>query len=635
MKSFYCSIFCCFLFFNALSQISTSSFPENLQLFMRKDNNTCDVQITGHTTNTNTVFKLYKNGNLLSSAPISAGSFNFMTSLNSELSEYEFALDQNGVNVQRAEKVLCGDAIILYGQSNMVARAGVDEFNDLYSDKFTRNFQATPDAPQNFQWFTGKYPYTATGTIGSYFVQNIIDSVGIPILVINQAQGGASLPYLLEHNPHNPADENYLYGKLLTRLTKAGILDKVRYMAFFQGEAAAANWYADCNDYPRLFDSLVTYLRRDIPNLKKFYEFQINILNSHHVERAGFLRDFQRQTKKLYPGFIETLSTVGKEPFDGIHFVNEAYQDMAKELSHLVLRDFYGRIPTREINFPDVQYAYYTPNKDSVILEFQKGQVLTYNPTRDFGYYERRLSDYIYFTDDNTTIYYNQYNTNVQNGSAVGNKIILKLNNPQNFKYITYLPATFSDHHSSSYNGPNITNSSNLKAFTFYALPIANSPRVESSSPTLPMHLRAAGVNASQINLSWDSNDNSSYVLQSSLDNANFVDIYSGSDTQYRYLGLLPNTTYYFKIKACKTGNCTTSYKLAQTSTFIQPGCPNLILNLPLTGSQNFTGNQIVASSSLQGRFVFQSQTSIELRQGFVVDANAGGYFAANIGNCP
>lgn len=633
-------------------QVTINQFPENLQLYVRNEKNICEVKVSGKITNSSFDFvsiKLFKNDSLQLEAISSPTEFNFNIPINSELSEYTFELytkkNQTATLIKKSEKVLCGDAILLLGQSNMAAMIGTDEFNSKESDRFMRNFDFIDlEDTTVAKWYPSKKPFAKVGTIGNYLMKNLIDSVQIPFMVINQSAGGANLRWILQRNPDNHFDKKFNYGKMLTRLKESQVLDKIKYMAFLQGEAEAGNWYIDCDDYPGYFDTFIKNIKEDLPGLRKFYEFQINILMVSGIynynERASYLREFQRQTKNKYPGLVEIISTVGTDFYDGIHYHTEGYVSKAKELSDLVLRDFYGKTYTEGIDHPNVQYAYYSPGKDSVTLVFQERQKLNYPVTYFYGNHYRYMQNYIYMTMDDSHLKFNQLNTPVIAGSGIDNKIVLKLNAPQNFKYITYLPACFSDIYSISYNGPHFFNQKNLKAFSFYCLPVQNTPPIIDRIPKKPENLTTSGVNTSQINISWrDISLNEDYfILESSIDSINFNTIYKGNNTSAIDNGLTPGKKKYYRIKSCNSNGCSEYSEIKKAFSFdkINYNC----LNFQYDGLLKNLRKTIIAKKIITGASHQLSEIKLEageiivLNPGFSFNANNGKTFEAVIEGC-
>ena len=624
-------------------QLTVNSFPKNLQLFHRDKNNTCPINISGNLidqTVEKLVLQVFKNDTLwkVEDATISNFSVDFL--INAELTEYSFKIFKvsggNFTLIKEATKVLCGEAILLYGQSNMVAISGIDEFNSNFSDKFMRNYDFSGSSDST-TWYTAKFPYAGVGTIGNYTMLNLIDSLKIPFCTINSSMGGAQLSHLSQRNPSDHFDTQYQYGKMLTRLKKSGLLSKIKYMGFFQGEAAAGNWYADCNIYPSDFDILFNRIAEDIPSIEKFYEFQINILTTNYVERAGYLRDFQRRTYDIYPNKIELISTVGTIPFDGIHFSNNSYQGMAKEFSELILRDFHGIIKSPEIDAPNIQYAFYNTAKDSIFLVFQENQIMNFPADIDYGNYIRRMKDFIYLTSDNQNIYYNQYNTPVENGIASGNIIKLKLNSQQNHLYITYLPASFPDNINPTYNGPHISNSKGLRALSFYCLPILNSPPNPFGIPSPPRNLVANGISSSQINISWkDNSSNEDYFILESSENGNDFSVLTTLDHNYfSDINKVINTPYFYRAKACNSFGCSAYSNTYTGVTFFQE-CSNISLSGSNSGIDKIYSEESISANSINqnSNLIFNASKFILLLPNFSYTPEMAKTFSAKIQGC-
>lgn len=644
--------------FTAKSQLSLISFPKDNQLFPREENNTAKVAILGSYINSESekvVLQIFRNDSIKYTIDGPNENFEFDILLNAELSEYSFKLYYSKNKIltllKQANKILCGDVIVLYGQSNMVAGSGVDEFNATKSDKFMRNFAivyGTNNQIISENWFPAKSPYWEVGTIGNYLMLNLIDSLKIPFCVINGSVSGVGIEVLSQRNNDNPKDPSNYYGKLLNRISLSGLLDKVKYMAFLQGEAEAGNWYLSCNEYPGFFNNFITNVFEDIPSLKKFYEFQINIMKvgngSSYVERAGFLRDFQRKTEDTYPGKITTLATVGTNPYDGIHFSDFAYRELALNLCRLILRDFYGSLNVNEIENPKIKCAYYNQSKSQITLVFQENQNIIYPSDLNYGNYSRSMRDYIYLTSDNTNIYYNQYNAPVINGTAFENTVTLNFAQPQTDLYITYLPASFSDTYSETYNGPHISNGKGLRALSFYCVPILNAKPLENLIPNAPVNFVANGISQKQIDISWNSNspNDENYVMEISEDSLNFP-FFSQISAPQNFLhdnNKLPNKKYFYKIKACNKNGCSAYSQIVKAHTYktIKIDCPELFIKGNLTKMNSTFNSLFLKSSALieNSKIDFKASKSILLEANF--EFNPGnensGVFTAEINGC-
>jgi hypothetical protein len=365
---------------------------------------------------------------------------------------------------------------------------------------------------------------------------------------------------------------------------------------------------------------------------------------SSYVERAGFLRDFQRKTEDIYTGKITTLASVGTNPYDGIHFSDFAYRELALNLSRLILRDFYGSLNINEIENPKIKCAYYNQSKSQITLVFQENQNIIYPSDLNYGDYSRSMRDYIYLTSDNTNIYYNQYNAPVINGTAFENTVTLNFAQPQTDLYITYLPASFSDSYSETYNGPHISNGKGLRALSFYCVPILNAKPLVNLIPKAPVNFVTNGISQKQIDISWNSNspNDENYVLEISEDSLNFSFFTQISARQNFVIDYnkLPNKKYFYKIKACNENGCSayTQIVKAHTHKAIKIDCPELFIKGNLTKMNSTFNSLFLKSSALieNSKIDFKASKSILLEANF--EFNPGnensGVFTAEINGC-
>lgn len=613
---------------NSFGQINVIEFPKSQQFFAREDNNYGLVQINGFAKQKSgeiLILNIYANTKLIKTESDTIKSenhiFQFKVPIKASLIEFTFKLFSKSQKSQaqtliiEADKILCGDAIALYGQSNMAAINGYEEFGSDPINKFISTYFV--NGFNEMVWGKANLPYAGVGTIGSNLAKNLIDAYRIPICIINGAKEGASIELLAKQNPYDKYDVNYPYGLFLSKLKNSGLLDKIKVLGFSQGEADAGLWYQSANDYPKNFDVFYNQIKSDFKSLKKIYLFQTNILNGTYNERAGFLRDFQRQAQTLYPD-ISTISSVGLEPFDGIHFGAKAYEAKASKMFDLLARDFYGSQNLDNINSPNIQSAYYTANRDSIILEFDPGQSIIYPQDLVYYSYSRRLIDHISLTSDSTNINFNHRNKPVVSGIAFGNKVILKLREPSNFKFINYLPSTFSDEFSYYYNGVHLKNKKGLNALSFYLFPIASSAPKKENKIILPKEFNVNAISKSEIRLNWSANPNLnvSYEVEASTDGKDFKPIYSLVSTQCSVSNLNSNQNYFFRMRVCLSGECSGYSDLKKTRTFLNDShnCNDLAISSALFDNvvenknlKKMTKAEIIKSKSLFNSNIFES----------------------------
>ncbi|MCS7151465.1 MAG: fibronectin type III domain-containing protein [Endomicrobia bacterium] len=109
------------------------------------------------------------------------------------------------------------------------------------------------------------------------------------------------------------------------------------------------------------------------------------------------------------------------------------------------------------------------------------------------------------------------------------------------------------------------------------------------SSPTvakctlanIPSKVEFSLVSSTQIAICWDNNDNPEYTLYvvevSSSDEMSFVEVYSGCKTEFIHKGLLPNTTYCYRLKAVNLEGIETQYIFLTTFTITASIVENLL----------------------------------------------------------
>jgi hypothetical protein len=229
----------------------------------------------------------------------------------------------------------------------------------------------------------------------------------------------------------------------------------------------------------------IIYIAINIPRnsiffikLQKLYILQNNILEGNYVERAGFLRDFQRRTKHIYQK-IETLATVGTVEYIPAHYQAAGYIQTATELFRLMDRDFYGSLDNNQINSPDIKSILINDKKDILTLVFDDNQQMIYPNDMTSSGKNWSMKDFFYLNSDNQNIIFNAENHPVESGWAEGNKIYLKLKAPTNDIYVTYLPSSYSE---KFYEGVHLKNARGMRAFSFYEVPITGT----SISPPPP-----------------------------------------------------------------------------------------------------------------------------------------------------
>jgi hypothetical protein len=117
-------------------------------------------------------------------------------------------------------RIACGDAYLISGQSNSVANSYNGLANPVYADSFIRSYgSSSPGASgalNDTGWYVangdGLYNKGCVGQWGLVFARRILDSTGIPVCIINAGVGGTPITFH-QKNTFNPEDLNSNYGR--------------------------------------------------------------------------------------------------------------------------------------------------------------------------------------------------------------------------------------------------------------------------------------------------------------------------------------------------------------------------------------------------------------------------------------
>jgi hypothetical protein len=481
-----------FLFsINSIGQINVvfENFPKDAQLIQRDGFNKANVTISGkvYTENqTDISLLVYKNKSLFyykkqklqyASQP-SAASFSISPIINAELSEYDFIFysfkNKDSVLVKEAREIVCGDNILIYGQSN--ALANQNEELTKFKDEFRFGRSTFADFDKNeYTWvITKQWNFWSAGLLGLEIQKQLIDKYQIPIGIINGAVGNKNIDELSLRDEANHDNPTYIYGRMLKRVKALDIDKTVKMIVWRQGESEATDTFYK-NDYDKKFDKFRKQLYEDYPALKNIYTYQNNIYFGDN-KFAGSLRDYQRSINELYPD-CDVMTTFGTATFDGLHYKLEGYVENGHNIARLIARDFHKSTDTNEITAPNIKSAYFTAKKDSLILEFDKNQKLIFpkdEPKENINHPSKNIKDYIYLDGKAG---------NIESGTGKENFIILKLKNTSDAKKVTLTPDNYSTDFIAILPGiTQIKNSRGIQALTFKDFEINNINSVQLSS---------------------------------------------------------------------------------------------------------------------------------------------------------
>lgn len=465
-------IFAVFSYYTFAQQsISLTSFPKNKQFYQREDDDKTMITVSGKSISTSNkaVSIFVKRGNATYyylKTPLiysnNTSNFQFEVVINAELANYEFNVyshsDKDSSLIAKAEKVLCGESIIIYGQSNAQAEIlnGTYNYNTPFGRTYYMNFSSNAQ-----EWADLDHPnyFAAIGVIGLELQRFIIEKYKIPVAVINGAVGGIGIDEL----SHRYLSNFTYYDQLYLRLKNSGLIDKAKVFIWRQGEREG--WDKDVKyDYSKYFEKLYNQVFTDFTGIEFFYNFQNNLLPTSNP-KAGDLREYQRKTRYLFPK-IRTVSSIGTQSYDGLHYEVKGYSESATDVFKIIDNDLFSKSKNPEAISPDIQGAYLNFARDTLTLKFDTLQTLKYPSSvtnLEAGIRQKyRLVDLIYLDEDLI---------NADTGFVKGNKIYFPLKGISPAKEVTYMPDFWKEIGLQT-KIPIITNSMGLKALSFKKIPI-------------------------------------------------------------------------------------------------------------------------------------------------------------------
>ena len=361
------------------AQIVWTSKPNDLQLFARSTTtNRATVTLSGRVSTSGysaLSVSVTQNGKLFNSQSsflnYTSGSAGFKIDVIVISGRYNYDfnvyLDSSGTKrlIYRAQRIACGDAYLITGQSNSVANAYVGFANPTYKDSFIRSYgssSASIPGVSDSNWYVADgdalYNKGAIGQWGLVLGKMILDSTGIPTCFINAGVGGTPITFH-QKNYSNPTDISTNYGRLLLRASRAGFADKIRSIYWFQGESDGSS--------ATLHDSLYRKMHKDwlidYKSVEKVYPVQIR---SGCGSPSLLLRDKQRLLKTLPKCFVVTAN--GLNAHDGCHygFLN-GYESLGIQLFNVVKTDLY-KFRRNENHYPLEPGSVYYCNSDQTLI---------------------------------------------------------------------------------------------------------------------------------------------------------------------------------------------------------------------------------------------------------------------------
>ncbi len=327
--------------------------------------------------------------------------------------------------------LVCGDAFLIEGQSNAASYdlganppCETNEWIRTYARAPGSEAKNRPNLWRRAGWKESQPDNAApVGWWGMELAKGLVASQKIPIFVLNCAVGGTRIDQH-QRNDENPADPATIYGKWLWRLQQARLTHGIRAILWHQGEndqpADSPSGDYGWKNYQSYFTEMAAGWRRDLPNARRYFMFQIwpNSCGMGGSDGAGdLLREQQRTLPWLFSN-LSIMSTLGIRPPGGCHFPLEGYNEFARLMQPLIERDVYGKKPAAPIT---------PPNLGSVVSD--GGDTVTLGFDQPVKWNDALISQF----------YLDGQKDKIASGSVAGNVLTLKLKERLKERTITYL----------------------------------------------------------------------------------------------------------------------------------------------------------------------------------------------------
>ncbi len=279
------------------------------------------------------------------------------------------------------DSIVCGDVLLLNGQSNIVLGAPVSP-----PDPFGRTFTDTSGSivPTGINAMMRDFVWTQTaevyvkgypiGGIAFRLQEQLRTQQKIPICVIN---GGVGATAIEKHLPDSTSADNpaTIYGNLLKRVQCADLQTSVKVLVWYQGESNSS-----AEDYLKHFRTLYQTWMRDYPQLQKVYAVQVHSSNCLPLQHDE-LKEAQRKLQEMFPK-LEVVSSNAIAYHSGCHFTDSGYVALADRIYALMARDFYHSTDTLHLSSPSVAKAFWLDSSQrQICLKFTpKGNTFLITP---------------------------------------------------------------------------------------------------------------------------------------------------------------------------------------------------------------------------------------------------------------
>ena len=502
------------------------------------------------------------------SQTLSGGAYAFTAKIAAGLVTYKivFGSVTSGTTntLNTVTNVVCGDAYIFEGQSNIVALDGLPD--ETTTSPWIRTYGRDgagwgSAVRRGTNWWIGYW--------GMDLATNLVATYNIPICIINGAEGGTRID---QHQP-NPANHfiadsygNMIYANLLTRVTGAKLTHGIRAVLWHQGEnnsgAAAPTGDYDFKSYEQYFVDMSAAWKQDYPNILHYDIFQVypNPCSMGGTFASDSLREVQRTLPRLFSK-MSIMSTIGLPGYIGCHYTAAGYTQIANVIGPVVKQDNYGLLPAQPVTAPNLKQAWFTTtNRTQIALEFDQNMI--WNSAATVNFYLDRIGG------------------KVTSGSASNNVITLQVTGATTNLTIGYVVDQYWN-----FSSANLLYGSNgISALTFYAVPLAASAStavslnnlpatgITTSAAVLNTTLSCSGTNAT-VSAYWNTvNGGTSAALWTNSVSLGAWTNVAATNLSYAATGLAPGTTYYFTFRATNTTSDVWAANVQSFTTLPLPG---------------------------------------------------------------
>ncbi|MEE9384158.1 MAG: PKD domain-containing protein [Nannocystaceae bacterium] len=359
------------------------------------------------------------------------------------------AVGDTVTEIARVPDLVAGDLYVIQGQSNAVARRYSGDANPGNQGPFVRSFgtnageDAAAAADTIWRIANGDNG-GGDGGIGQWGLRMaavLSAETQVPLGLLNGGKGGRPITYF-QRNDEDHADLSTNYGRLLTRLTAAGIDQDIRAFLWYQGESDQDNFMSHRAGFIALYEDW----RDDYGEVDRTYITQI---------RSGCggtwvgVKNVQRNLADEYEA-ITVMSTTALNGHEGCHYAfANGYESLGDRYAALLGRDLYGLVPDADVEPPNPKLARFTDAGAAVVVTMR-------NETSELTYQDGAHADFRLENAPGIT---------VTGGSVQGHQLILRLSGDGS-------AATGITNLGHAKAGQWVTNENGVGLLTFFALPI-------------------------------------------------------------------------------------------------------------------------------------------------------------------